>query len=156
MMLRYAGVCRLCETDLAARVEAIYERSTKTVRCLDCSPADPASSVVEEVAQQPSRNPDPIDVGTPGTSARREYERRHAKRETRIREKHPKLGGLILAMTDGHQSTIAWNTGALGEERLGRRLDELSSETMRVLHDPAFPAPAPTSTTSPSPRPASS
>lgn len=42
-------------------------------------------------------------------------------------------------MTDGPQSTIAWNTGALGEERLGRRLDELSSETMRVLHDRRIP-----------------
>ena len=86
------------------------------------------------------RNPDdPIDTGTPGASARREYERRQAKRETRIREKHPKLGGLILAMSDDPQSTTAWNTGALGEERLGQRLNELSSDTMRVLHDRRIP-----------------
>ena len=39
MKLRYAGVCRVCEAELPARVQAIYERSTKTVRCLDCSPA---------------------------------------------------------------------------------------------------------------------
>lgn len=38
-------------------------------------------------------------------------------------------------MNDDPQSTTAWNTGALGEERLGQRRNELSSDTMRVLHD---------------------
>jgi hypothetical protein len=151
MKLRYAGTCRLCSADLPAGTEAIYERSTKTVRCLDCSP----DSVVEvrgplgpsletTTAADPTaagrlETPDPIDVGTPGASARREYEHRQAKRETRIREKHPKLGGLILAMSDDPQSTTAWDTGALGEERLGQRLNELSSDTMRVLHDRRIP-----------------
>jgi hypothetical protein len=133
MKLRYAGACRLCGAELAARTEAIYERSTKTVRCLDCSPAAP---VVEVQAERASKPPiDQIDVGTPGASARREYERRQAKRETRIRGRHAKLGGLILAMSDDPQSTTAWDTGALGEERLGQRLNELSSDTLRVLHD---------------------
>jgi hypothetical protein len=137
MKLRYAGACRLCGAELAARTEAIYERSTKTVRCLDCSPAAP---VVEVRAERASKPPaDPIDAGTPGASARREYERRQAQRETRIREKHPKLGGLILAMSDDPQSTTAWNTGALGEERLGQRLNELSSDRLRVLHDRRVP-----------------
>jgi hypothetical protein len=123
MRLRYAGTCHVCDTSLEARVEVVYERTTKTVRCLDCSPAAPA----------------PIDAGTPGASARREYERRRDKRQTRIREKHPKLGGLILALSDDPQSTTAWNSGALGEERLGQRLDELSSATLRVLHDRRIP-----------------
>lgn len=139
MKLRYAGVCRLCGAELPAQIEAIYERSTKTVRCLDCSPADPAPSVEPTPLVEPVQTPAPIDVGTPGASARREHERRQAKRETRIREKHPKLGGLILAMSDDPQSTTAWNTGALGEERLGQRLNELSSDTMRVLHDRRIP-----------------
>ena len=34
MRLRYAGVCRICGTELPARAEAVYERTTKTVRCL--------------------------------------------------------------------------------------------------------------------------
>lgn len=37
MKLRYAGTCRICGAALAARTNAIYERSTRTVRCLDCS-----------------------------------------------------------------------------------------------------------------------
>jgi hypothetical protein len=141
MRLRYAGVCRVCDAELAARVEAIYERSTKTVRCLDCSPTtgSPGPALVEEGAPRPSRNPETVDTGTPGASARREYERRKAKREVRIREKHPKLGGLILAVTDEPQSTTAWDTGAVGEERVGQKLNELASDTLRVLHDRRIP-----------------
>lgn len=147
MRLRYAGTCRVCDAELAVRVEAIYERTTKTVRCLDCSPAgaqpplqdSPAHPLVEEGALRPSRDPDPIDPGTPGASARREYERRQAARETRIREKHPKLGGLILAVTDEPQSTKAWDTGAIGEERLGQKLNELAGDTLGILHDRRIP-----------------
>jgi hypothetical protein len=151
MKLRYAGVCRVCDAELAARVEAIYERPTKTVRCLDCSPTagSPARSVVEdspthsvvEVRAERASKPQTgsIDPGTPGASARREYERRQAKHEARIREKHPKLGGLILAVTDEPQSTKSWDTGAVGEERLGEKLNELASDTVRILHDRCIP-----------------
>ena len=34
MRLRYAGTCRVCGVQLPARAEAIYERATKTVRCV--------------------------------------------------------------------------------------------------------------------------
>ena len=121
MRLRYAGSCRLCSAELEAGIQAIYERSTRTVRCLECTPVDPA------------------DSGTPGASARREFQRRHADRESRTRQKHPKLGGLILALTSEPQSTTAWDSGALGEERLGRRLNELASESLRLLHDRRIP-----------------
>jgi hypothetical protein len=124
MRLRYAGTCRICGVPLEARSEAVYERATKTVRCVACPPATGA---------------DAVDPGTAGASARREHQRRHAKREARVRAKHPKLGGLILALSDDPQSTTAWDTGALGEERLGRRLDELASSTLRFLHDRRVP-----------------
>lgn len=129
MRLRYAGVCRVCAIALPAKAEAIYERSTKTVRCLahDGSVADVPT--VDE----------PIDPGTPGGSARREFERREQNRERRIREKHPRLGGLIHALSEEPQSTKAWDTGALGEERLGSRLNELASDTLRVMHDRRIP-----------------
>ena len=92
-----------------------------------------------ERSEPRNHSTEPIDPGTPGASARREYERRQAKREARIREKHPKLGGLILAVTDEPQSTKAWDTGAIGEERLGQKLNELASDTLRVLHDRRIP-----------------
>jgi hypothetical protein len=80
-----------------------------------------------------------VAVGTPGGSARREYERRKAGREGRIRAKYPRLGGLIHALSNEPQSTTAWDTGATGEERLGHRLNELAGDTFRVLHDLRIP-----------------
>ncbi|WP_435745040.1 nuclease-related domain-containing protein [Nocardioides sp. SYSU DS0663] len=130
MRLRYAGTCRSCSTELDARAEAVYERATKTIRCLNCLPTTLVPG---------SAPPEPVDPGTAGASARREYERRQAKREERIRAKRPKLGGLVLALSDDPQSTTAWDAGALGEERLGHRLNELASDTLRLLHDRRIP-----------------
>jgi hypothetical protein len=81
-----------------------------------------------------------VDPGTAGASARREFERRKAAREARIRAKHPKVGGLILAVSDDPQSTTAWNTGAMGEEKLGGGLGRLASATLRLLHDRRLPS----------------
>lgn len=44
MRLRYAGTCRVCATALPARTEAIYERESKTVRCVSCPEPQPAPS----------------------------------------------------------------------------------------------------------------
>ncbi|WP_289020151.1 nuclease-related domain-containing protein [uncultured Ornithinimicrobium sp.] len=100
-----------------------------------------------ERGQQKGRDPvakeEPATVdtspGVAGSSARREHERRVAKREERIRQKHPRLGGLILAVSDDPQTTKAWATGAVGEERLGRRLDAAAGPLVRVLHDRGIP-----------------
>ena len=54
MRLRYAGACRLCESQLSAGAVAIYERSTKTVRCDECIPesAGTRETITEQVAGQ--------------------------------------------------------------------------------------------------------
>ena len=131
MRLRYSGTCHVCDVELPARTEAIYERSSKTVRCLSHDETGPVDVVEgDEVV---------VDVGTPGASARREFERRKAGRERRVRAKHPKIGGLLHALSDEPQSTTAWNTGAIGEEQLGNRLNELASDLLRVLHDRRVP-----------------
>jgi hypothetical protein len=127
MRLRYAGTCRLCGAELPKSTDAVYERSTKTVRCL-VHHERPDLAIADE-----------IDPGTPGASARREFERRHARREQQIRTAHPRLGGLIHALSDDPHSTRAWETGALGEERLGARLNQLASDSLRVLHDRRIP-----------------
>lgn len=137
LRLRYAGTCRVCGSALPAKAEAIYERSTRTVRCVSHVVSTP-------LALPPGEEPDfsipeVVDLGTAGASARREFQRRKAAREERIRAKHPKLGGLILAVSDDPQSTTAWNTGALGEEKLGGGLDRLACETIRLLHDRRLP-----------------
>lgn len=58
-----------------------------------------------------------VDPGIPAASARCEFERRRATREDRIRARHPKLGGFILALSDDPQSTppgtpVPWRRAA--------------------------------------------
>ena len=138
MKLRYPGACRLCGVELAARQEAIYERASKSVRCVEC-PA--AAAETERSARELEIQPESAaqESGAAGASAQREYERRKTKREERIRARHPKLGGLILALSDDPQSTKAWASGAKGEVALGARLDKHTSESIAVLHDRRIP-----------------
>lgn len=134
MRLRYAGTCRLCGTELSSRTDAFYERSTRTVRCVECPTKAAAVGVDKTFADIPRQ-----EAGVAGDSARREYERRKARDEERLRQKWGKLGGVAVALSDEKPSTRAWATGAIGEERLGARLDSLASESIAVLHDRRVP-----------------
>lgn len=116
MKLRYAGSCRLCGTTLPGRADAVYERATKTVRCVECAPT-PVSPVPAPVITSP------VVTSRAGSAARREYERRKAKDEERLRHTWGGLGGVAVALSDERPSTKAWATGAVGEERLGALLD---------------------------------
>jgi hypothetical protein len=151
MRLRYEGACVSCRAALPAGTLAVYDRGSKTVTCLTCvaggsslpSANDQMLSTslgeLDDPAARPEQVVAEIFAGVAGSSARREHDRRSNKRETRIRETHPVLGGLILALSDDPQSTKAWAVGAQGEERLGRRLDGLVGERIRVLHDRRIP-----------------
>ena len=79
------------------------------------------------------------DVNAPGTSAAREYERRKANDEAKLRAKWGRLGGLAVALSDEKQSTKAWSIGAAGEAAVGARLDGLASPSIRVMHDRRIP-----------------
>lgn len=152
MKLRYAGACRLCATELPAKADAIYERSTKTVRCIEC-PTDPLAAAPEALRAADALPMPPSDVttvaiaasvppeelGVAGSSARREYERRRSKDEARIRDRWGRFGGLAVWLADEKQSTSAWERGAIGEERLGALLDALASDRIAVLHDRRIP-----------------
>ena len=150
MPLRYAGKCRTCAATLSAGTMAVYDRTSKTVTCTACigsaAPveiqpshysAQEDSSAGAMMATEPEE-PE-IFAGVAGASAREEGKRRSDKREARIREAHPKLGGLMLALSEDPQSTRAWNVDARGEEVLGRRLDKLKGETIHLLHDRGIP-----------------
>ena len=45
----------------------------------------------------------------------------------------------MLAVSEEPQSTTAWARGAVGEEKLGARLDRLLSPQIQVLHDRRIP-----------------
>lgn len=127
MRLRYAGTCRLCGRAHDAGADAIYERTLKTIRCVECAPGLVDVLTVDVPILEGSND-------GAGASARREYERRRDAREQRIRAEHPKLGRLILALSDDPQSTKAWERGAVGEELMAQRLADLP-DTFRVMHD---------------------
>ena len=117
MRLRYAGICRACAVSIPPGTTAEYDPGTRTVICGDCLSG----------------------ASTAGASARREHERRAIKRERETRAKHPRIGGFLLAISDEPQSTDAWATGAVGEERVGRLLDSVGAPTLQVLHDRQIP-----------------
>lgn len=79
-----------------------------------------------------------IDLGTPGGSARREHERRRARREAKTRERHPRLGNLLLRTQSAPASETSWDTGAAGEEALAVHLAKTCPGVI-VLHDRRMP-----------------
>jgi hypothetical protein len=158
MPLRYAGSCQNCQVALPAGTSATYDRATKLVTCSECAggstvlgppvASDPAPAASTEHTGSPhdrqraaanSAEEPQINSGVAGASARREHERRKASREARIRTAHPRIGGLVLALSEEPQSTTAWAVGARGEELLAKRLDSLVDQGVLTLHDRRIP-----------------
>ncbi len=73
--------------------------------------------------------------GGGGVSAQREYDKRSARREQQIRQQHPRLGGLLLALSKEPASTRVWAQGAAGERAVAAKLDELVGDHVAALHD---------------------
>jgi hypothetical protein len=80
-----------------------------------------------------------FDIGRAGASARREYDRRCANREQRVRARHPHLGGLLLALGDAPTHETAWARGARGEEHVAAVLARHLDPGVVVLHDRRIP-----------------
>lgn len=131
---RYAGSCARCGTAIPSGAKAGWDQETRCLLCSDCSgmTADSETRTTLPIAS--------LDVGQPGSSARREFARRKDRREGRIRTRHPHIGGLVLALGDDPQSTRAWQKGAQGEERLGAMLNrKVQKDGVVVLHDRRIP-----------------
>jgi hypothetical protein len=109
----------LCGASLEKGAEALYQQGTGTIRCIECKRAD---------------NTFKIDSGSAGASAHREYERRRAAREARVKARLGNvIGGVALAITGEARSTRAWERGSIGEQKLGEALAGLAGLT--ILHD---------------------
>jgi hypothetical protein len=123
LRLRRPDRCAVCERELAAGDQALWHAASRVVTCVGCTLQS------SEVAE-----------GVPGASAQREYDRRHAQREARAREKLGGLGVLLARVTDEPQSTAAWKKGTDGEARAAARLDKLlDGSGVRLLHDRRMP-----------------
>jgi hypothetical protein len=94
------------------------------MRCIEC----PSAAVRVE-------NPPPrIDPGRAGASARREHDRRLAKREAANKERWgERVGGWVTRFGVVPQSTAAWGIGARGEELLAEAFAKVPNVV--ALHD---------------------
>jgi hypothetical protein len=139
--LRYPATCSVCARPLEPGDRALWDRAAKQAQCetheADGRSAEASPEAAPPAADESSGGIEPTSGA--GESARREYERRRANREKRIREKHRTLGGLILALTDDPQSTRAWAVGAEGERKLGAGLDQFVPGLGTTLHDRRIP-----------------
>jgi hypothetical protein len=117
-----AAVCGDCGRKLRRGAEAIHDPALTAVLCLECVTLDTVHS-----------------LGIAGAGARREHARRRDRHQTRVRTAHPRLGGLILALSDDPQHVRAWQVGAVGEEEFGRRLSGCAGPALKVLHDRKLP-----------------
>jgi len=77
--------------------------------------------------------------GTAGASARAEHERRRRNRVAHTRARHPRLGGLLLALGEAPQHERNWERGAEGEEEVARSLARRCREDVVLLHDRRLP-----------------
>lgn len=127
LALRRADTCADCAVELPAGTQAAWDAAARTVRCLACTTTADST---------PTDSPIPAGP-TPaaGGSAQREYDKRSQRREAAIRSRHPRLGGLVLALTNEPASTRVWAQGALGERAVAAKIDELAGEHLIALHD---------------------
>lgn len=132
LKLRRADVCVLCGTSIDAGTEAWWDAGTKTVTCIACH---------RRTGQPPSsKQPELLERGHAGASARREYERRRTSREASVRGAHRHVGGLLLWLQDAPQHETAFRTGGLGEVAVGESLDRRTAEGPAIiLHDRRMP-----------------
>jgi hypothetical protein len=153
LQLRRSDRCATCEKELAAGVEALWHRGPRVVTCLGCvleSPSaqevDLESAVPEEAVLEPPPLPEmesappPVDVGTPGASALREYERLRNKRKDHARQSLGVIGVGLAKLIDEPQSTRAWQRGGKAEVYAARRLEKhLAGSGVKLLHDRRVP-----------------
>lgn len=131
LALRRDDACSTCAAPLSAGQRAAWDATARQVHCLGCrattelSPSSPPSPAVPE---HPTGSHG-------GASAQREYDRRSSKREDRIRTAHPRLGRLLLALSEEPSSTRVWAQGAAGERAVAAALDQLTEEGVLTLHD---------------------
>jgi hypothetical protein len=128
LKLRRADVCVGCGTELSAGTAAWWDAEARTVTCLTChttlSPSSPALEPLEvEVFAR----------GDAGASLGREYDRRRAKREQRVRAAHPRIGEFLLKWQDAPQHETAFRQGQLAEESVAESLERRAADGPTTL-----------------------
>lgn len=133
LTLRRDDACVACATPLPAGSRAGWDATDRTTRCLTCVDGGPAPDAAPPAVPRPRAAEVPTP-GRAGVSAQREHDRRAAARDARVRARHPRLGGLILALSDEPTSTRVWQQGARGERAVAEAVEALAPDVVG-LHD---------------------
>jgi hypothetical protein len=103
--------------------------------------AEPGGALSLET--RPENTPDEpsgsLATGQAGWSARREYEKRHERREQQIEKRWGPLAGVVKFLSDDPQSIKAWAKGSKGERQLADRLLREVGDRAVLLHDRKVP-----------------
>lgn len=122
MVLRRDDLCS-CGTTIACGTTAGWSRIERRVICAGCLEAgSPSENLV-------------VEVGTPGASLDREYERRAGARRARVLTRHPRVGRLLLHLVGEPRTTTAFATGADGERIVAQKLVEHLGESALFLYN---------------------
>ena len=120
-LVKHDGTCSRCGVVLRKGMPAVWERATRTMRCIEC----PATGTIE--------------TGVAGASARARYERLSDRRDAAITDRWGTglAARLVRTFSEEPQSTRAWAIGAAGEEALAASLAEVPG--LIVLNDRRVP-----------------
>jgi Nuclease-related domain len=128
---RHAG-CVCCGAVLAAGTTAWWDPERRSVTCTTCRDSLDRSPMPALAALQ---------LGDPGASLVREYERRKRDREQRTREAHPRIGGLLLALRSPPQHESAFHRGAAAERAVADSMAmRTDPERVITLHNRRTPS----------------
>jgi hypothetical protein len=130
--IRRDDACATCGDGLAAGTTAWWDSEAHTITCTACS---------DTAGTSPAPAQPPLHVGDPGASLMRERDRRRRNREQRVRQAHPRVGGLLLALQNPPQHESAFHQGALAERAVADSLAiRTDSDRIIPLHNRRMPS----------------
>ncbi len=133
LKLRRPDRCARCAAELPAGTLTQWDSLTRTVTCLPCAELTAAATTAVDI-------PPAIDGGDPGASIGREHTRRRANREQRVRDAHPRIGCVLLALSRPPQHEEAFRIGEQGEIAVAAALEKAAAKVDgRILHNRRMP-----------------
>ena len=133
LKLRWPDRCVRCGADLPAGTRARWDDSSRTVCCLLCTEL--------AAAAESSAAPPVVARGAAGASIGREHARRRNKREKHVRDAHPHIGGVLLALSTPPRHEEALRIGEEGEIAVGAALEKAVAQVDGiVLHNRRMPS----------------
>ncbi|MFZ0768203.1 MAG: nuclease-related domain-containing protein [Acidimicrobiales bacterium] len=137
--LKFADECATCGTPLLPQTKALWDQEVHEATCLSCVLDSKERQTIDEALLEAIGEPKKPDGGNAGASARRVYERRHAKREAELDSQYGRFSGDVKFLIDDPQSTRAWGKGSEGERQLAEGLTRRIGDRAVLLHDRRIP-----------------